>query len=219
MRVVFVHGWSFDRSFWEPVIRKLGYETHSLDHGFFGTPDLMIPEDEPVMAVGHSLGLLWLLSTDNLPDGSCILGINGFTRFTRAPDFSAGVAPRVLDRMRTGLHRGAGDVIRQFRTNCGLAAEHIEERTSPAEAGPVPEQLQRGLDLLQSGDARSSRCQVRAALASRDDPIVTVAMTEACFSENQLCWSETGGHLLPLTQPDLCSRFIRNAMERHDYAT
>ncbi len=70
-----------------------------------------------------------------------------------------------------------------------------------------------GLSLLQKGDARAQGNRVHATLASRDDAIVSQAMTEASFPSERIEWLETGGHLLPLTHPDRCATFILKACE------
>ncbi|NHN87348.1 alpha/beta fold hydrolase [Acetobacter conturbans] len=203
MRIVLVHGWAFSPAMWDAVRDELPHETLALDLGFFGPPAITLPEDEPLLAVGHSLGLLWLLMQKPLPMGSRILGINGFTRFSRATDFPAGVAPRVLDRMLAGLERNAEDVLRQFRANCGVPVED-----------PLPEddlsveRLAQGLQLLRDGDGRVEKGRIHAFLASRDDAIVTPDMTAASMPSGRIRWSEKGGHLLPLSNPALCARFI-----------
>ncbi len=221
MKIVLVHGWGFDRHFWKKTARILGSGVIVPDLGFFGPPDLTIPTGEPLTLVGHSLGLLRLLSMpdDLLPEGSLFLGINGFTRFARAPDFPSGIAPRVLDRMMAALQRDPDTAVRQFHASCGLTDPRPSTEEPELPTGtPVPERLRDGLMMLRNGDARLSRRRISAVLAGRDDPVVTPAMTEACFPRDLVCWSETGGHLLPLTHPDLCARFIRTVMEQHNDA-
>lgn len=208
MQIVLVHGWGFSPEMWKPVQDGLGRPAIALDLGFFGPAKTGLPTGQPLLAVGHSLGLLWLLTHAGLPEGSIVLGINGFTRFSRADDFPVGVMPRVLDRMMKGLERDAVPVLRQFRANCGLSGQETEDFGIPETT-----RLLDGLSLLQKGDARAQRQRVHAALASRDDAIVSTAMTEASFPSERIGWLETGGHLLPLTHPDRCATFILEACE------
>ncbi|MCH4091470.1 alpha/beta fold hydrolase [Acetobacter sp.] len=208
MQIVLVHGWGFTPAMWQPVQDRLGRAAAMVDLGFFGPAEMGLPTGQPLLAVGHSLGLLWLLTRACLPEGSVVLGINGFTRFSRAEDFPAGVMPRVLDRMMKGLERDAAPVLRQFRENCGLSGQEAERIGNPETT-----RLMEGLNLLQTGDARLQGHHVQAALASRDDAIVSLAMTEASFPPERIEWLETGGHLLPLTHPDRCATFILEACE------
>ena len=46
----------------------------------------------------------------------------------------------------------------------------------------------------------------RLALASRDDPIVPLAMSQAIW--NEIVWSEDGSHVLPLRHPRWCARHV-----------
>lgn len=208
MQIVLVHGWGFTPAMWQPVRDRLGQSAVTPDLGFFGSADTNLPSGQPLLAIGHSLGLLWLLTQTSLPEGSIVLGINGFTRFTRANDFSSGVPPRVLNRMMKGLEQEAVPVLRQFRENCGLSRQETESFGNPETT-----RLMDGLSLLQKGDARARGNRVHAALASRDDAIVSQAMTEASFPTERIEWLEAGGHLLPLTHPDRCATFILKACE------
>lgn len=208
MQIVLVHGWGFAPTMWKPVLELMGRSALTPDLGFFGPAETALPSDQPLLAVGHSLGLLWLLTSACLPEGSILLGINGFTRFSRADGFPAGVMPRVLERMMSGLGRDAALVLDQFQQNCGLPTE---ARLSCG----VPEspRLMDGLRLLRDGDARTQSSRVHSVLASRDDTIVGPAMTDASFPSERIQWAETGGHLLPLTHPDRCAAFILEACE------
>lgn len=208
-RTILVHGWGFDRTFWNAVAPRLDETPVLIDLGFFGASRTMISSDAPVFAVGHSLGLMWLLLNGGLPPGSRVAAIGGFTRFARADDFPDGVPERILARMQSALTRDASSVVAQFRDRCGLPAG----AEVPAGMPDVPA-LSAGLSLLRNGDARSCRNQVVRVLAARDDAIVSPAMTAACFTPEQIETAETGGHLLPLARPELSARFIRETKER-----
>lgn len=82
MHFVLVHGWGFNASIWTPLIAQLGdAETTAVDLGFVGSggnagvPDW--PED--AIAVGHSLGVLWLLKNGGGRFAG-LVSIQGFDR-------------------------------------------------------------------------------------------------------------------------------------------
>ena len=84
--VLLVHGFGFGPDVWDGVRSELGgLPTVALDLGFLrsDTPSPPVP-DEVHVAVGHSLGLLWLLH-ERPCRWRALGGINAFTRFTRAP--------------------------------------------------------------------------------------------------------------------------------------
>ncbi|OUJ14444.1 alpha/beta fold hydrolase [Acetobacter sp. DsW_063] len=216
MHIVLAHGWGFDGRVWGAVRDRLrggvfDDEIHVLDFGYFGSSELCIPLDEPVVAVGHSFGLLWLLSQASLHAESVILGINAFTRFSRAADFPDGVPQRLIDRMLAGLDRDAQGVVNAFHERCGLSEEQgrdVAQESRTLDTNRLRQDLMR----LRDGDVSGRAGRVMAALGSRDDLLVTEPMTRASFPTQRIQWADNGGHLLPLTRPDLCADFIRQTI-------
>ena len=236
MTVVLVHGWGFDPSVWDGVRRALphGVPVQTLDLGFFGAEPSGLPT-APALVVGHSFGVQWVLS--ERPDlAPRLLSINGFARFTAAPDFPEGVPPRLVDRMLARLRQDPEEVLNTFRARCGAG---------PADRSPELDRLTWGLEALRHGDARPARC--RAALAGTADPIVSEAMSRALWGEEinfpsaasdggnaaargvarkprersdrpalegqNLHPAPNTGHLLPLTHPDVVAAFIMDHLE------
>ena len=202
---LFVHGWAMDASLWDAVRGELGARAGSVrDLGYFGPPAGARPAapplpDAPIIAVGHSLGVMQLLGEP--PAGLVgLVAVNGFTRFTRAADHPAGVPARLLDRMMHRLDQDAEATVAAFRARCGLAGMPLGRLAAPA--------LRQGLALLRDGDHRRAGRDVPhvLALAATRDEIVPPALSAACFGS--LLWVETGGHLLPLTHAALCARAL-----------
>ncbi|WP_404378962.1 alpha/beta fold hydrolase [Caenispirillum salinarum] len=205
--ILLVHGWGFDAATWDAVRARLpGNATvHTVEFGFLGAaPRLEVPEEVDV-AVGHSMGLLWLLT-----ERSCrwdrLVSVNGFPRFTAAPDFAEGVPPRMVERMRRRLETAPEAVLDDFRARCGAG---------PAAETPDPARLAWGLDLLQAGDGRPAPPGV-AALAGDADPIVPPAMARAAFSFGGVGMVAGGGHLLPLSHPAEVAAVILEARPVHE---
>ncbi len=202
--VALVHGWGFDASLWDGVRPLLGDDVAvtAVDLGFFGRPRLEMP---PVvdLAVGHSLGVLWLL-TKARGRWRRLAAVNGFPRFTAAADFPHGTPARVVERMQSRLTAQPREVLDAFRARCGAG---------PATAEPDPARLAWGLDLLRSGDGRAALPAATVALAGADDPIVSAVMTQAAFPLVSL---RPGGHLLPITDPAAVAAFIREALPDHE---
>ncbi|MBB5371980.1 alpha/beta fold hydrolase [Acidocella aromatica] len=202
--LLLVHGWGFDASFWDGLRACFTPEdTLAWDLGFFGQPAQPAPPPgRKVLAVGHSLGLLWLLHQRPLGwDG--LAGINGFTRFAKAGDFPAGISPRVLERMLSRLATAPAEVVSEFRARQGC--------TAPLPGMPNAEALAAGLQALAGWDARPAL--VDAALCGQQDMLVSAAMSKDCFPEDRIIWHE-GGHLLPLDAPDWCASQLYGLLER-----
>ncbi|MBF0130580.1 MAG: alpha/beta hydrolase [Alphaproteobacteria bacterium] len=203
--LMLVHGWGFDASVWTGLAARMPERSFlSLDLGFLGAPARPAPTGEsPVVAIGHSTGLLWLLHERPFV-WDALISINGFPRFVSGDGYAPAVEPRVLDRMLSRFDRDPHAVTADFLHRCGHAA--------PPAVLNVPA-LREGLEWLRRWDARDSLARERSpllALAGEADPIVPPPMTRAAFEgRGRVRWSGTGGHLLPLSDPDWCAREIR----------
>lgn len=197
--VVLAHGWGYDAGIWDAVRARLKIAVATVDFGYFGTVLPAPTFAAPVIAVGHSLGALWWLTQSDIRWRK-LLAINGFPRFTEAADYAPAVAPRVLARMRQQFGRDPAAVLADFHARCG----------GHAPAGtPHIERLAAGLDALAAWDGRATLAARRAdvvALAGTHDPIVPAAMSAMAFGEIEAI--NAPGHLLPVTHPELCVRWI-----------
>lgn len=197
-QIVLVHGWGYDASLWDAVRAHLKTDTVVLDLGFYGNENVGAG-GTATLAVGHSLGALWWLTQTNIR-WTKLLAINGFPRFTEAANYVPAIAPRVLSRMQQQFARDPAAVLADFHARCG----------GHAPAGtPNTERLASGLNWLAQWDGRTTLAARRDevfALAGTHDPIVPAAMSTMAFGEVESV--NTTGHLLPLTHPELCARWI-----------
>ncbi len=204
-----VPGWGFGETFWDPLRARLKpFETDIVDLGFLtGRPSTMptTPSETVTIAIGHSFGFAWLLNRKNHA-WDAYIAINGFTRFSHAPDFRHGIAGRILDRMIAKFDQSPRDVVADFHRRCGAADppgdfDHARMKT--------------GLIRLRDWDFRVAYQRLDMpglVLAGAVDKIVKPGMTNDCFHGRkgvQMHWHETGGHLLPQSDPDWCADHIR----------
>jgi pimeloyl-[acyl-carrier protein] methyl ester esterase len=173
-------------------------EVSLIDLGFVsGGPKGATDWPEDVIAVGHSLGLLWLLENGG-GRYRALVSIQGFDCF------SCHVAPSRLAALQRGIERDPGGTLQAFWRSCGAAGFAWPEALNIA-------RLDEGLDWLTNWDARKAKDELKCpvlALASRDDPIVPVSMTEAIWGEKGVVWLPDGGHVLPLRHPRWCARHV-----------
>ncbi|MGB8275008.1 MAG: alpha/beta hydrolase [Alphaproteobacteria bacterium] len=204
-----VHGWGSDDQVWEPLRTLLpDMEIETFDLGFFGRPRRPeMASRERVIAVGHSLGFLWLLH--ERPWGwRALISIGGFSRFTRAPDFPEGVEDRILSRMTARLREDPARVVEEFRERCGCPGHGLPPHLDT-------ERLGQGLGWLAEWDERDAlaaeRCPV-LALFAYDDAVVPPMLSERVFASRRstvVGRSDHGGHALPVTRPEWCAERIR----------
>lgn len=202
--LLFAHGWGYDASLWDGIRARLpDVPAACIERGYLGAAPARPIVPGSSIAVGHSAGMLDLL--DDPPSGCvAIVSINGFTRFTAAPDFPPGLPRRVLDRMLVRLDADPDATLSAFRQRCGDGA--------PGPTGIRPEPLRDGLLSLRDGDLRLRAARLGLpilALAGAADPVVPSALTRGCFQEAWIRWHGAPGHLLPLTAPDWCAARLR----------
>lgn len=209
MRFAFLHGWGFDAAFWRPLIGALGDPAHfSGDRGYFGPPREVVASGEMV-AVGHSLGALLLVATPP-PRTRGMIVINGFDRFTAADD-APGVAPRLVDRMVQRFGQVPRAVLDEFRVRCGA---------DPASCCLDEARLGADLRLLRNADARGAVARLDVpmlVLHGAADPILPAALRNAAFRTAPISIHvehPTGGHLLPIADPNWCAEQIRTFVGR-----
>lgn len=201
---LFAHGWGFDATLWDAVRDALpDADTAVVEHGYLGAIPRQPDIPPGAILVGHSAGVLDLLS-DLPPDCGGLVAINGFSRFTAAADFPHGVADRVLQRMLGRLALDPRVTVAEFRARCGSEA---------AVCGSLHlGRLREGLDALRARDLRGSlrRPGLRLlALAGANDPIVPPSLTRDCFEAADTIWHPASGHLLPSMEPGWCADRLR----------
>ncbi|MEM7192422.1 MAG: alpha/beta fold hydrolase [Pseudomonadota bacterium] len=205
MQFVLVHGWGFDASIWTPLIGRLGEaKTRVIDLGFAGNapPADIDVRMEPVIAIGHSLGVLWLLKQGGRELGGQklhgLVSIQGFDRY--CPHVSRA---RVM-ALKRGIDRDASGTMGAFWRSCG--APDFASLSALNE-----DRLREGLDWLLEWDARGEKASLDCpvlCLATRDDAIVPPAMSRAVWGDDNLIWRADGGHVLPLKHPDWCAAHV-----------
>jgi pimeloyl-[acyl-carrier protein] methyl ester esterase len=200
--LVLVHGWGYDASFWRPLIEALpDAECLAWDLGYYGEPALPPPGREAV-AVGHSHGVLWLLRQRPFAWHG-LVSINGFSRFSAAPDLPQGVPLAQVDRLGATLEADPSACLAGFRQRCG--------DMTPPPSTPNVSRLLDSLEHLRQWDERPALPGL--ALCGETDKVVPAPLSRALFPEGITRW-HAGGHLLPQQDPDWCAGEIRTWLKR-----
>jgi pimeloyl-[acyl-carrier protein] methyl ester esterase len=203
MHFVFVHGWGFNAAIWRDLTGYMrNSEVSYVDLGFIaGGPRAATEWPGDAVAVGHSLGLLWLLhraAEEGRARFRALVSIQGFDRFCPY------IPPSRVAGMRRGLRRDAYQTVETFWRGCGT------ELFAPREALNV-ERLDEGLGWLMDWDETETKAALACptlALAARDDAVVPLTMSEAIWRSDTIRWSSTGGHVLPLKHPEWCANHV-----------
>ena len=203
MHFVFVHGWGFNAAIWRDLIGFMRISEVSLvDLGFIaGGPKAANTWPSNAIAVGHSLGVFWLLHRAGEGGSTHFRGLVSIQGFDR---FCPPIPPARVVGLRRRLRRDPGQTLEAFWRGCGT------ESFAPPELLNV-ERLDEGLSWLMDWDARKTRASLACptlALAARDDAIVPEAMSVGVWGEHYIHWSQSGGHVLPLRHPEWCARHV-----------
>jgi pimeloyl-[acyl-carrier protein] methyl ester esterase len=199
MHFVLVHGWGFHAGIWADVVGHLpGADITLVDLGFVsGGPKSETDWPSDAIAVGHSLGLLWLLQRGG-GKFRALVSVQGFDCFR------CHVAPSRVAALKRGLERDPQATLEAFWRSCGAPGFALPEALNAA-------RLDQGLDWLMHWDAREATRELDCpilALAARDDAIVPPSMTESIWRDTDIKWSQDGGHVLPLRHPRWCARHV-----------
>ena len=205
--LLFVHGWGFDPRVWNKMTPELGGYNHAfVNMGFIGEESIPdIPDGEDIIAIGHSLGALWLLN-NNPERYKGYISICGFPRFWDSG--SRTYTNLMIERLKSN----PGAQMVDFFHNWNLDSMYsLTSMNFP--------KLIDGLNWLLEWDCRADVQKLdipKLVLAARDDFIVPENMTEEVWSNvpnTSMIWTDEGGHMLPLTMPAWCGTHIKPFIE------
>lgn len=201
MKLVLVHGWGFHSGVWEKLIPHLeGHEIHCIDLGFIrGGPRASNDMPTDSLCVGHSFGVMWLLKHGPRPMRG-LVSIAGFDCLHKH------VPKDVLETMQEGMRSDPAGQMKSFAEKGGFA-ELVPE--GELDKGG----LRGGLDWIATWDEGEELKNLGApilALAAKDDRVVRKEATESIWENGvaELHWHEDAGHILPLTAPEWCAKYI-----------
>ena len=206
MRLVFIHGWAFDKNFWDALCAALpDVPAVRVELGFLGARQEMPDLTGDDILVGHSLGFLWGIA--HFQGWKKWIAINGFARFAGTVDEGYCVQQSALRALKQNLLRDARMTLAMFRKNIGCGDKVLDLDET---------RLQEGLDWLQGVDIAHHLQQMKGrglVLAGGKDPLVPLSAAEflaASKPDTEKAVQQEAGHLLPLTHAAWCAEQIRN---------
>tara|TARA_B100000035_G_scaffold270613_1_gene244996 strand:- start:269 stop:892 length:624 start_codon:yes stop_codon:yes gene_type:complete len=196
-RVVFAHGWGFDKTLWVDTIKRFKInDYYLLDFGYTGNRDIVnICQTEPVIGIGHSLGFAWLLQ--NLESPVCLISISGFDCFFRIYDW------RDIEAMRRNLTRNKQKQMRVFHKKAGTKLTSVPNFKE--------KYLIEGLNHLQTWDLNHKLNSLSVpifAIASQNDKIVPLCHSKRIFENCILKIISRGDHVIPMNNRSDYFKFI-----------
>lgn len=176
----------------------------------------------PAVLVGHSLGFGWGMAHPPQQGWQGLIAINALARFCRAKDWPWGVEPRVLRHMRRRFDEEPMVTLRAFLQRCGMDDSASEGKDDARITPANKDRLAKGLQWLEDWDGRDQLARMstpRLFLTGGKDPILGDSRGDSKgwnnpdqLSQHQCC--DHGGHMLPLTHPQWCARWIRVFLQK-----
>lgn len=198
--LVFVHGWGSAPFIWKDVTPAFqSYTCHTPNLGFMGEENLNNIPNTPFIGIGHSLGGIWLLKHYK----EQMVGFISIASFTC---FYQHTPRHALRAMQKNVLQNPEQQLYDFWQYAGME--------QPNEVCDLnTDKLHDGLKNLAQWQVEKPENTPYIALASHDDKIVPENMTKDIWPEKNINWINTGGHMLPLSQPDFCIKNIQNMID------
>ena len=211
----FIHGWGFDKTFWQPVCKKIqenGFSriAKTLDLGFF-SKDLLNYDIKKINSnsifIVHSYGLNWLLK--NKIECSAIInffGVPSFLSFQKNPH----VTRKIINKMVENFKFNSTKVLNDFYKRCNVKHE-IKKEVNIGNCLKSLKQLQ-DEDLIINFN--NLRCKV-FSIFSFGDNVLAINKKILYLIKNKnhyIKFFNDLEHGFPKNNPELCYQIIKNIL-------
>jgi pimeloyl-[acyl-carrier protein] methyl ester esterase len=193
--LVFCHGFSYSPTYWDNLLPLLPeFTIHHMDLGYYGDP--IIPDiKEPVIGIGHSLGLIKLMQQNY--QFKALIGLNGFVNFLGSDPHIHKRRVLELDTFELLICTSPSLALKFFHNRCGVSLDHDP---------PNKERLLSDLDLLRQSFPIPPNLTV---LATQDDIVCPPEITYNNFGSTEIHMLKSGGHGLGYNHASDISSIIR----------
>lgn len=211
---LFCHGFGFDKTFWRNLAPYFKDKKVSmLNLGYFGQKQhIDVAPNEEIIAIGHSLGFIKLLSL--YPRINYLVGLNGFRNFLGFNEVLYNKRWKELSLLKNGFIKNPEISLKNFYKNCG-AIKLIKELDF--------EQMQlnyfiEDLAILKNKFEINTVCKT-LIIGAQNDIIVPPALLKDNFSNSpnsKIVILPKGEHMLGFTQSKTIFEEIMNFINANE---
>lgn len=178
--LVFCPGFSYSPDYWVNLVPLLpDFTIHHMDLGYFGDP--IIPDiDEPVIGIGHSLGVIKLMQQNY--QFKALIGLNGFVNFLGSDPHIHKRRALELDTFELLIHTSPGLALKFFHHRCGVTLNQLSLNK---------EYLLSDLDLLRQSFPVPDNLTL---IATQDDIVCPPELIWDNFADSKVIMLDSGGH-------------------------
>jgi pimeloyl-[acyl-carrier protein] methyl ester esterase len=177
---IFCHGWGLDKSFWKnilPYFRDYPYLVWDL--GYFGDPDIIIPDNQDSIAwigIGHSLGFSKLLQYNI--KFKAIIGLQAFTNFLSNNLVFKKIRLKLIEKMIIDIKVDYIKTLQNFYSESGISFDYLFDKKINLE------NLSNDLDQLRTNE-NNLTCNIPCLIiASNGDKIVPSILIKDNFTNS-----------------------------------
>ena len=215
--IYFVHGWGFGKNFWKPVQKKIEKDKFSrnifnIDLSFFNEHENLVDSlesNDNKIYVVHSYGLNWFLNK-NFKCKVLInfFGLPNFIGFQERPNF----VRFSLDKMLSEFIYDPEKVIEKFYNKCEVKHDYMKNFNKI--------KLAQALINLKSNDLTLKFINAKYnifSIFSHEDKVLNIDMAKIKKIEtenHQISIIPDLCHGLPLTNPNICYKIIKNFIKK-----
>lgn len=201
-KVIFVHGWGYDTSVWDPIIQNLNnVDVRCIELGFLGDEPQTDFDAKDALIIGHSLGVMWALKHIKQTP-KAFISINGFDCFYKF------TPAEIFKDIAECLDKDPVNYMKEFWAGNGVKPSKVQNLNVV--------RIKEGLSWLMYCDENKAlkelSCPV-SALASMGDKIVPARASKKIWGTHKLLWSKEGDHMLPISNPEFCVIHIQEVIE------
>jgi pimeloyl-[acyl-carrier protein] methyl ester esterase len=178
--LVFCHGFSYSPDYWDNLITLLPeFTIHHMDLGYYG--DLKIPEiKEPVIGIGHSLGLIKLMQQNF--HFKTLIGLNSFVNFLGNEPHIHKRRAIELDTFEILIRTSPNLALKSFHHRCGVTFNLRD---------PNKDRLLTDLNLLRDSFPVPDRLTL---IATQDDIVCPPDIIQDNFGSEMITMLDSGSH-------------------------
>jgi pimeloyl-[acyl-carrier protein] methyl ester esterase len=167
-QIIFCHGFGLDQHYWQPIIPFFkDYQLHFWDLGYFNEkPHVIYPESQPLIGIGHSLGMIKLLSSSI--QFQSVIGLNAFTSFLGYEPQLYQMRRIEIQQMQKQFHLRPERTLTSFYQRAGITFMHPQTINTSC--------LSEALNSLNNPFELTPSHRNLLIIGSQDDPIVPQAI-------------------------------------------
>lgn len=213
MEIVFISGWATSRRIWDNI-GDTGFPVHFLEWNDILSGSITLPSS--CILVGWSLGGQLAIDMLNHAEIKGLLLVSSMCCIASSTD-RPGLKSSAFSEITAMLSRSRKGYLKSFFIQCGAKREEVRFLLKQSSVFS-DEDLLKGLDAMFNKVVKPARLLPATLIHGTSDKIIPFGCSQYIFKELLYCSSLVpvtgGGHLLPLSHPEIIVKAVKELAER-----